>query len=41
MVHISLSAELEEHIKNFPGKLTVFPFIMTHHNFDEAPNWVR
>lgn len=30
---------LEEHLKNLPGKFTVVPFIMTHHNFEEAPNW--
>ncbi|EDR10585.1 uncharacterized protein LACBIDRAFT_325344 [Laccaria bicolor S238N-H82] len=34
-----VSDEFEEHIKNLPGKLTVFPFVMTHHNFEEAPNW--
>jgi hypothetical protein len=39
--HRSFLTELEEHIKSLPGKLTVFPFMMTHHNFEEAPNWVR
>ncbi|KAF9045583.1 hypothetical protein BJ165DRAFT_1404743 [Panaeolus papilionaceus] len=31
--------KLEEHIKSQPGKLTVFPFVMTHHDFEKAPNW--
>ncbi|KIK07165.1 hypothetical protein K443DRAFT_217932 [Laccaria amethystina LaAM-08-1] len=33
------SNQLEEHIKNLPGKLTTFPFVMTHHNIKEAPYW--
>ncbi|PPR03397.1 hypothetical protein CVT24_012522 [Panaeolus cyanescens] len=31
--------KVEEHIKSQPGKLTVFPFVMTHHDFKKAPNW--
>ncbi|KDR77180.1 hypothetical protein GALMADRAFT_1327590 [Galerina marginata CBS 339.88] len=30
---------LEQHIKAQPGKLTVFPFVVTHHNPKEAPRW--
>ncbi|KIM41577.1 hypothetical protein M413DRAFT_151442 [Hebeloma cylindrosporum] len=31
--------QLEEHIKTQPGKLTVFPFVMSHHDPKLAPNW--
>ncbi|KAF8902578.1 hypothetical protein CPB84DRAFT_1678772 [Gymnopilus junonius] len=31
--------DLQEHIKTRPGKMTVFPFVMCHHNIKEAPNW--
>ncbi|PPR03396.1 hypothetical protein CVT24_012521 [Panaeolus cyanescens] len=30
---------LEEHAKSQPGKLTVFPFVMTHHDVKTSPNW--
>jgi hypothetical protein len=35
------SPELEGHIKAEMGLLTVFPFVMTHHDQKVAPNWVR